>query len=551
MTVDSDKVIFDNKGNILTKKEEEIARKEFKEWEDTNSDNELSFEEYLKKEWFNNGDDNKSKQKIGDDDDDDDDSSSDSDIDISTIPVLESKRKIIEDNGDSSGDSDTDLLNIPVLESKILSTKCKCDSTNLKSQKKKVPQQVKLPEILESKRHFVENNNIKQKIISNSSSKQDVNDISNITSQLVPKNRLHLSHMEQISMDDNSLISNSNNHHDSNPKTIGIREESNIIYGVTRLSNYVDDKEDFYDRFNNSGDAKDLIGELQGIINFLDEHKSEEKPTEHLKSSNGLYCLLDHQKISDMNKSEMIRFIVAVNSLSRTLQEHKYGENILKIIGDSNNSIDIGALSLFRGLSRNMHLYFREFVGETDLLHLYNLVELDVQDLTIEIMQEIWQKENIFNLLQILATIHGTFLNKLKTIFKDEKGGDEYHLFVTIMRQYKDDLSPEKSKIELRNIEGSQKKLQLKEKIKKGLLSLSEKLAKEKDFINKAINNANKISRKIFKLFISKRERDIKGLLVFTKYSTVVLSEMRNYTRIDETIRKSSMENIIDKTLIF
>ncbi|KKK92332.1 hypothetical protein LCGC14_2703990, partial [marine sediment metagenome] len=33
-----------------------------------------------------------------------------------------------------------------------------------------------------------------------------------------------------------------------------------------------------------------------------------------------------------------VNFIVAMNFLSNTLQEHKYGENILKIIGDSNNS---------------------------------------------------------------------------------------------------------------------------------------------------------------------------------------------------------------------
>ncbi len=247
MTVDDD-VILDNKGNILTKREEEVARKAFKEWGDTDSDNELSFEEYLKKEWFNNG--------------------SDSDIDISTIPVLESKRY----------------------------TECNCDSINtdiLESQKKKVPQQP----------------------------------------QLVPKNRLHLSYMEQISMDNDALISSSSNNHNSK-----ILDSSCIIYDVTRLSNYVDNKEDFYEAFGNSEDAKNLINEFQQIINSLNERKSEEKPTEHLKSFTGLYSLLDYQKISDMNKSEMIKFTVAVNSLSHTLQEHKYDENILKIIGDSNNS---------------------------------------------------------------------------------------------------------------------------------------------------------------------------------------------------------------------
>ncbi len=129
---------------------------------------------------------------------------------------------------------------------------------------------------------------------------------------------------------DNSLKSN----HNSKPKTIGIREEANIIYGVTRLSNYVNDKEAFYDRFNNSRDAKKLINELKQMVNSLDEHKSEENPAEHLKSSNGLYSLLNHQKISDMNKSEMIGFIVAVDSLSHALQEYRYDKSILKAINN-------------------------------------------------------------------------------------------------------------------------------------------------------------------------------------------------------------------------
>ncbi len=240
------------------------------------------------------------------------------DLNLSNIPVLKSKRKIIDDDGD---DNDIDLSTIPVLESKRF-TECNCDSTNLELQRKKVPQQrheVILPEILESKRHFVETNNVKQKMISNSL--QDVSDIPNITSQLVPKNRLHM---------DNSLKSN----HNSKPKTIGIREEANIIYGVTRLSNYVNDKEAFYDRFNNSRDAKKLINELKQMVNSLDEHKSEENPAEHLKSSNGLYSLLNHQKISDMNKSEMIGFIVAVDSLSHALQEYRYDKSILKAINN-------------------------------------------------------------------------------------------------------------------------------------------------------------------------------------------------------------------------
>ncbi len=51
----NDEVIFDNRGNILTQKEEDIARKDFDDWKEKDpKNNKLEFKNYLKKIWFNN-----------------------------------------------------------------------------------------------------------------------------------------------------------------------------------------------------------------------------------------------------------------------------------------------------------------------------------------------------------------------------------------------------------------------------------------------------------------------------------------------------------------
>ncbi|KKK54947.1 hypothetical protein LCGC14_3079530, partial [marine sediment metagenome] len=209
---------------------------------------------------------------------------------------------------------------------------CECDSSShdvLESQRGKVPQhqhEVVIPETLESKRHLMKKNNVKQQIISTSQKR------------LAPKNRLHLSHMDQIYMDNDSLTISNHQLNGTKKKSIGIREESNLLFAFKKLSKYVDHKDEFSKTLNDSEHAKDLVNELQKIVDSIDKHRLEEKPAEHLKSTNALYSILDYEKISKMNKSKIVNFIVAVNFLSRTLQEHKYGENILKIIGNSNNS---------------------------------------------------------------------------------------------------------------------------------------------------------------------------------------------------------------------
>ena len=242
--------------------------------------------------------------------------------DLSNIPILESKRKNL------------DLSNVPILESKRLS-ECECDSSShdvLESQREKVPQnqhEVVIPETLESKRHLMKKNNVKQQIISTTNSS------TNITSQqqLAPKNRLHLSHMDQIYMDNDSLtISNQHQLNGIKKKSIGIREESNLLFAFKKLSKYVDHKDEFSKTLNDSEHAKDLVNELQKIVDSIDKHRLEEKPAEHLKSTNALYSILDYEKISKMNKSKIVDFIAAINSLSNTLQEHKYDKCILKII---------------------------------------------------------------------------------------------------------------------------------------------------------------------------------------------------------------------------